>query len=307
MTVLSIVIPLLDESSLVKELVKRVQNNVELISNNYEVILIDDGSQDETWEKIQIESMSNPKIKGIKLSRNFGHHYAITAGLHSALGNWVIVMDGDLQDRPEVIPELFKKAKEGFDVVFVSRQNRPEGIFYRAAQKIFYELLKLLSGMEFDSTHANFSIISRKVVDAFKSFPEHARFYGSTITWLGFKKVSINADHGIRYSGKPSYTFKKRIKLAFDIVISFSEKPLRMAIVLGISMSIISLVTALWIILKSLSVGFLVSGWASIMVAMFFLSGIFLIFMGIIGIYVGEIFRQVKNRPLYIVEKRTNE
>jgi glycosyltransferase involved in cell wall biosynthesis len=302
---LSIVIPLLDESALVNELIKRVKSNTELVTKKYEIILIDDGSRDDTWEKIFEVSRIDSNVKGIKLSRNFGHHYAITAGLHSAKGNWTVVMDGDLQDRPEVIPELFKKALEGFDVVFVSRQNRPEGLIYRGLQKTFYALLKFLSGMEFDSTQANYSIISRKVVEAYKCFPESSRFYPLTINWLGFKRASIMADHGIRFSGKPSYTLKKRLKLAFDIVLSFSEKPLRMTIMLGICMSIISLLTAFWIIYKSINIGFLVNGWASLMVTMFFLSGIILISMGVMGIYIGEIYRQVKSRPLYVIDEQT--
>ena len=221
---LSVVVPVYNESSLIKELVKRVKVNVQLITEDFEIILIDDGSYDQTWELIESEANQEKRIKGVKFSRNFGHHYAITAGLHNAIGEWVVVMDGDLQDRPEVIPDLYKKAQMGFDVVFVSRQNRPEKLYYRIAQKFFYRILRLLSGIDFDSSQANFSIISKKVVQAFKIFPENARFYGSTIKWLGFERSFILADHGNRHSGKPSYTLKKRAQLAFDIIFSFIYK-----------------------------------------------------------------------------------
>jgi glycosyltransferase involved in cell wall biosynthesis len=303
MTHLSVVIPVYNESSLIGELVTRVKQNVKLITEDFELILVDDGSQDKTWELIESEFQSEKRIKGIKFSRNFGHHYAITAGLHKAVGEWVIVMDGDLQDRPEVIPDLYKKALEGFDVVFVSRQNRPEKIYYKIAQKIFYLILRIFSGTDFDAKQANFSIISRKVVEAFKSFPENARFYGSTINWLGFYRAQIFADHGQRFSGKSSYTLKKRIKLASDIIISFSERPLKFAIGLGLVMSSIAFITTSWIIYKSIFYGYTVIGWASIMSIIIFSTGIILVVIGIVGVYVGEIFRQVKNRPLYIISK----
>jgi dolichol-phosphate mannosyltransferase len=241
MTNLSVVIPVFNENTLLNELIRRVKLNVEKITQDYEIILVDDGSNDSTWEKISDEARLEKRIKGIKFSRNFGHHYAITAGLHEADGQWVVVMDGDLQDRPEVIPELYSKAQEGFEVVFVSRKNRPEKLYYRIAQRLFYLILRILSGIEFDSKQANFSIINKKVVDAFKSFPESARFYGSTIKWLGFTRTQIFADHGVRFAGRPSYTLKKRIKLASDIILSFSERPLKFSIGLGVSLSLVSL------------------------------------------------------------------
>jgi dolichol-phosphate mannosyltransferase len=303
MTHLSVVVPVFNESSLIDELVKRVIKSVKTITEDFELIIVDDGSKDNTWNLIENEAKMEKRIKGIKFSRNFGHHYAITAGLHNSKGEWVVVMDGDLQDRPEVIPDLYKKAQEGFDVVFVSRQNRPEKLYYRIAQKIFYRILKSLSGVDFDSRQANFSIINKKVVEAFEKFPENARFYGSTIKWLGFKRSFILADHGERHSGKPSYTIRKRVKLASDIILSFSERPLRFAIGLGIVMSTLSLFAGLWIIYGSFKWGFAVIGWTSLISTIFFSTGVVLIVLGIVGIYIGEIFKQVKNRPLYIIEK----
>ena len=306
MTHLSVVVPVFNESSLIGELVKRVINNVKLITEDFEIIIVDDGSQDKTWGLIEAEAKKETRIKGIKLSRNFGHHYAITAGLHNSNGEWVVVMDGDLQDRPEVIPELYKKAQEGFDVVFVSRQNRPEKLYYQIAQKFFYWILKTLSGINFDSSQANFSIISRKVVEAFKIFPENARFYGSTIKWLGFNRSFIYADHGVRHSGKPSYTLRKRIKLASDIILSFSERPLKFAIGFGIIISTFSIVGAFWIIYGAIQWGYSVIGWSSLIFSIFFLGGSILVVLGIIGIYLGRVFQESKKRPLYIISRTIN-
>jgi glycosyltransferase involved in cell wall biosynthesis len=306
MTHLSVVVPVFNEGFIIVELVKRVKTNLKLITDDFEIILVDDGSEDETWKFIENETKQEKRVKGIKFSRNFGHHYAITAGLHNSTGEWVVVMDGDLQDRPEVIPELYKKSQEGFDVVFVSRQNRPEKLYYRIAQKIFYWTLKSLSGIDFDSRQANFSIINKKVVKAFKDFPENARFYGSTIKWLGFKRSFILADHGTRYSGKPSYTFKKRVKLALDIILSFSERPLKFAIALGLIMSTISIFLALWIVYGTFKWGYSVIGWSSGIVSILFSSGIILTVLGIIGIYLGRIFQEVKGRPLFVISESQN-
>jgi glycosyltransferase involved in cell wall biosynthesis len=303
---LSIVIPVLNEEVLISELVKQVKNNSQEITKDFEIILVDDGSIDNTWEKICFEANSDDRVKGLKFSRNFGHHFAITAGLHETNSDWVVVMDGDLQDRPEVIPELFKKAQQGFDVVFVSRKNRPEGIIYKLTQKLFYGLLRLLSGIRFDSRQANFSIISNKVVQSFKTFPENARFYGSTIMWLGFKRTYILADHGRRYLGKPSYTIRKRFKLAFDIIVAFSDRPLKFAIGLGILLSSVSILLALIIVYGAIKWKVSIEGWQSATISILFLNGTILIFLGILGIYMGRVFQEVKKRPLYIIESKVN-
>ena len=306
MTKLSVVIPVFNENELIKELLRRVKINTEKITQNYEIVLVDDGSSDSTWKIIESEAKLEKRIKAIKFSRNFGHHYAITAGLHEANSDWVVVMDGDLQDRPEVIPDLFNKAQEGFDIVFVSRQNRPETLLYRLAQKVFYSILRFLSGIDFDSNQANFSIISRKVVQAFRTFPENARFYGSTIKWLGFNSSRVFADHGKRFSGRTSYTLKKRFKLAADIIIAFSARPLRFSIYLGILVSLRSFVGTIIITINVISGSLKFLSWTSLMIIIFFLAGIILIILGLIGIYLGEIFREVKKRPLYIICESIN-
>ena len=307
MAQLSIIAPLFNEEKNVIKLVDEIIVNVDPLVENFEIILVDDGSVDQTWKKITEKSKHDKRVIGISLSRNFGHHYAITAGLHNSTGDWVVVMDGDLQDRPEVIPQLFEEANKGYDVVFVSRTNRPESLIYKLFQKLFYFTLRTLSGYDFDSRQANFSIISRKVVNAFKVFPENSRFYGSTIKWLGFKTTSIEARHGTRFEGKPSYTIKSRFKLASEIILAFSDRPLKIAIGLGISMSLISAGMVGWILIGVNSWGFSVVGWPSIILAIFFSTGIILIVLGILGVYLGQVFKEVKNRPLYVISEFTNK
>jgi glycosyltransferase involved in cell wall biosynthesis len=306
MVYLSIVVPVLNESALISELVTRIRTNAELITSDFEIIIIDDGSVDETWHEVVESGAKEKRLKGIKLARNFGHHYAITAGLHSAIGEWVVVMDGDLQDRPEVIPELHRKAQEGFDVVFVSRENRPETTTYLLLQRTYYLLLRVLSGIDFNYRFANFSIINNEVVQSFRQFSEATRFYGSTIKWLGFKQTQISAEHGTRHSGRPSYTFKKRISLAADILFSFSDRPLKFSIYSGITVSLSSLFAALWVILSSIRWGNPVQGLASVMILIGFLGGFTLIVIGINGIYLSRIFKEVKKRPLYIISDKNN-
>ena len=306
MTYLSIVIPVLNETTLINELFKRVKIAAEQITNDFEIILVDDGSTDDTWNQILKNTNIENRFKAIRFTRNFGHHYAITAGLQTASGEWVVVMDGDLQDRPEVIPELYKKTTEGYDVVFVSRKNRTEKIYYRLGQKIFYFTLNLLSGVNFDSSQANFSIINRKVVEAFKAFPENSRFYGSTINWLGFKRGKILADQGKRFSGKPSYTIRKRFKLALDIIFSFSDRPLKWAIGLGSFLSLVASILGIYIVFRALTSGFSVMGWPSLIAAIFFNTGVILIVLGILGVYIGRIYTEAKGRPLFAISEQIN-
>lgn len=304
---ISIVLPVLNESLLIKELVNRVTTNVELITSSYEIILVDDGSTDDTWDCIKKEASSERRIRAIKFSRNFGHHYAITAGLQTSKGEWVVVMDSDLQDRPEVIPGLYRKALEGNDVVFVSRNNRPEKYYYIFAQKLFYATLRILSGIKFDSRQANFSIINRKVVKAFNEFPENARFYGSTILWLGFKRDSLIADHGERFSGKPSYTFRKRLNLAIDIILAYSDRPLLFAINSGLFISISSVFMFFWLLYRKLNYGFSVQGWTSVIALILLIGGMILTVIGIIGVYLSRVYREVKRRPLFVISESVNQ
>jgi dolichol-phosphate mannosyltransferase len=306
MPFITVVAPVLNEEKNIKELISRLESNLKLLQKEYEIIIIDDGSIDQTWNTLLSCVEKNQYIKAIRLTRNFGQHYAIAAGLHHANGDWVVVMDGDLQDRPEIIPSLVAKALEGNDVVFVSRKNRPESHLYKILQKIFYLLLNILSGLKFDNTQANFSIINRKVVDSYKLFNENVRFYGSVIKWLGYKSVSIEADHGSRFAGKPSYSLKSRFKLASEIILTFSDRPLKFAIFLGLQMTLVSAGVVFWIMYNYFQFGYSVLGWPSLIASIFLVGGILSSLIGVLGIYLGQVFRQVKMRPLYIIDKKFN-
>lgn len=302
---ISLVVPMNNEEEIVDELIFRSKKVLEQKGKSYEIILVDDGSTDDTWLAIEKISKNENRVKGIKLARNFGQHKAITAGLKVATGEWTVVMDGDLQDRPEVIGDLIDATKSGYEVVFVSRQERPESKSYLYAQNIFYKLLNLLSGLNMDRTQANFSIISETVRIAFLSLPEQARFYSSTISWLGFKKLTIYAAHGSRKSGNTSYSIKSRIKLALDIIFSYSNRPLVIGTTLGISLTILSIIILIVVLLRYYIFGFSVIGWTSIIITLVFSTGVIVFMIGILGLYIGRIFDEVKGRPLYIIEKRT--
>ena len=306
MTFLSVVVPLNNEEDIVLELVTRLKNVLEKIGESYEIILVDDGSLDSTWNILSALAIKESNIKGIKLSRNFGQHRAITAGLEKAIGKWNVVMDGDLQDRPEVIPDLMEEALKGYEIVFVSRQDRPETIFYLFFQSIFYKILNNLSGIRMDSAQANFSIISEKVRIAFLSIPEQIRFYSSSINWLGFKRSKITASHGRRLNGQTSYSIKSRLKLAFDIIFSYSNRPLKLGITLGFIVSAISFVSLITIIFRYFVFGFTVTGWTSLIIAITFSTGSILLMLGISGLYLGRIFEEVKRRPIFVIEEEIN-
>lgn len=306
MTHIGVVAPIFNEEQNIEEFTNRVIFILKNLGKEFRIIFIDDGSTDNSWEKISELCIKNSCIQGIKLSKNFGHHYAITAGLNHIEADWAVVMDTDLQDRPEVIPDLYTKANEGFDVVFVKRTGRPESFIYKALQKTFYLILKLMSGIPFDSTQANFSIISRKVIKSFNNFPEQARFYGSTLLWLGFKRGVVEASHGKRYQGKPSYSLKKRIKLAADIILAFSDRPLRAGIYTGIIFSSISFLYFFKVIYHIIFDELMVNPSTIITVSLFFTSGMTMVILGIIGIYIGQIFKEVKKRPLYIIDEKLN-
>lgn len=301
---LSIVAPVFREEGNVAEFCRRVIAATEAITADVEVILVEDGGGDNSWRVICEEAAQDPRIRGLKFSRNFGQHYAITAGLDAADGDWTVVMDSDLQDRPEVIPELYAKAQEGFDVVFVARQNRPENWLYRFCQGVFYGTFRYLAGSDYDPKHGNFSIISRKVLNDFRSLHESLRFYGGILFWLGYPRASITAEHGRRFDGRSVYTLARRFKLAADIIIAHSDRPLRFSVGLGFAMALLSFVYGLYIVVRALLGTLVIEGWASLIVSIYFVGGMMMVVMGINGIYLGKMYNETKRRPLYVVAER---
>lgn len=304
---LSIVAPVYNEQEVtLVALADRIIEALAGITPDFEIILVDDGSRPETWAAICSVGRTRPQVRGFRFSRNFGQHPAIAAGVDHARGEWVIVMDSDLQDRPEVIPDLYRKAQDGYDVVFVNRQQRPETALYQFCASVFYKTLNFLSGQNYERKQANYSIVSAKVVEAFKRVPDRDRFYGGTVRWLGFHHTTIDALHGEREHGKPSYNLRGRFRFAFRLIFGFSTRLLYAAIILGLSFALVGFGLALDIVIyKILNPTLPVPGWPSVMTAVFFTAGVTNVMLGLVGIYVGNLVEQTKHRPIYVVAQKT--
>ena len=303
---LSIVSPVYRAEKMVHMLVERIVKSVTTITEDFEIILVNDASPDASWSVIEHECAQNKRVKGINLSRNFGQHYAITAGLHYAKGEWVVVMDCDLQDRPEEIPALYQKALEGYDIVYARRKQRQDKWLKRMTSRMFNAVLNWLSGSKKDKEVANFGIYNRKVIAEYNKIPEFARSFGSLIRYLGFKTTAIDVQHALRAEGKSSYTLRRMLKLTFDVIISNSNKPLRMAVGLGFSMSVLSFLLALYNVVARMVGIISFPGYTTTVFSIWFVGGLMLFVMGILGLYIGKIFDQVKGRPSYIVRDKLN-
>jgi dolichol-phosphate mannosyltransferase len=299
---LSVVAPVFREAAVLPELCARIRAAASPITEDFEIVLVSDGGNDGSWQVISDLSNADRRIKGIKFTRNFGQHLAISAGLDACDGDWVVVMDSDLQDRPEVIPDLYAKAQQGYEVVFVSRTNRPESRIYQVAARLFHRIFRILANTNYDPAHGNFSIVSRRVVERYRAMGETLRFYGGILDWLGFERASIEASHGERFAGQPGYNFHKRLGLAAEIILSHSDRPLHISVLFGLIISLGSGSAGCYMILRYLFFKhYSVEGWTSLMVSVFFMGGIILLVLGIVGIYIGKIFNEIKGRPLYVV------
>jgi dolichol-phosphate mannosyltransferase len=304
---ISVISPVYNAANVLDELVLRIENAISSFAVDYEIILINDESPDNSWECIKEICLKNKKVVGINLSRNFGQHYAITAGLDISQGDWVVVMDCDLQDVPEEIPKLYEKAIQGYDAVLAQRIHRNDKFFKKLFSYFFYKVLRFLSGVEQDNSVANFGIYSRNLIDSINTMREPIRFFPTMVNWVGFKKVRLPVQHNLRKEGNSNYDFYKLFKLAFDVIISNSQKPLRISVILGFTISLISFMVALIYFIQAYLYGFSVSGFASLMISIWLLSGIIIATLGIVGIYVGKTFEYVKNRPIYIIKDRIND
>ncbi len=304
---LSIVSPVYRAEKVLDELVKRIVQNVPKEFSSYEIILVDDFSPDNSWKKIEEIAQENSYVIGIKLSRNFGQHYAITAGLNQVSGDWIVVLDCDLQDQPEEIPKLYEAAKKGFHSVLARRYNRQDSFFKRFFSKSFYSGLGYLTGSEQDASVANFGIYSKQVIQEVINLSEKIKYFPTMIKWVGFSTTKVDVEHASRSEGKSNYNLKKLLNLALDIILAYSDKPLRLIIKLGISIAFISFIMVCYTIYGKLTGLFSVTGYASLISSIWFLSGCILITLGVVGLYVGKTFEGVKNRPSYIIEKKTND
>ncbi len=307
---ISIVSPVYKAEKIVPELVKRVICEVSKITENFEIVLVEDCGPDNSWAKIEQECAKDKRIKGIKFSRNFGQHYAITAGLTFSKGDYVIVMDCDLQDNPKYIPMLYESALQGNEIVLTYKKRREHSFLKNLAASLFFSVFNyLVDNKDYhNNTTKNigsYSLLSKKAVNSFLTIKEFHRHYLMIVRMLGFKKNYIAIEHDKRFEGRTSYTFSKLIRHAIYGITSQSDKLLRISITLGCIMFILSIIWAIIIIAKYFTTG-LLSGYASIMGFELLGTGIILISIGITGIYIGKIFEQVKKRPLFIVDKCLN-
>lgn len=301
----SVVIPVYKSESCLYELCGRLKESLEIITKDFEIILVEDCGGDGSWRIIKDLAKQDSRVKGIQFSRNFGQHYGITAGIDHCNGDWVVVMDCDLQDRPEEIPFLYKKAQEGYDVVLARRGRRKDRFLKRFTSWIFYKVFNYLTDLNYDPQVGNFRIISRKVADNFRLIREQLRFFGGLVDWMGFPTASIEVQHDKRLAGKSTYTFRKLWNLATEAIICYSDKPLRLSVKVGFSISFIACVYGVYIFALALFHRSVVSGWSSLIVSLYFLGGIIIGNLGIIGIYLGKCFDEVKARPLYIIRNQT--
>jgi glycosyltransferase involved in cell wall biosynthesis len=302
----SIISPVYNASEILPLLVEKIIFNIELITKNYEIILIDDCSKDNSWTVLENIALNNNKIKVCKLSRNFGQHYAITAGLDMCSGDWVIVMDCDLQDRPEEFLKLYAKTQEGFDIVLAKRVNRKDKMLKIIYSLVFYKFLGYLTGTKQDETIANFGIYNSKVINELKIMREKIRYFPTMIKWVGFSTTTVTVEHAIRNSGFSTYNFKKMYHLALDIILAYSDKPIRIIIKSGIIISLISFLMLIYIFIKWITGAISVIGYSSLIMSIWFLSGFIITTLGVVGLYIGKIFEGVKDRPLYIIDKKIN-
>ncbi len=301
---LSIVVPLYNEEANVDYLFKRLLAILNNLKTTYEIVCVNDGSQDNTLYHLLQYHQDNPKIKIINLSRNFGKEIALTAGIDHATGAAVIPLDADLQDPPELIEELVAKWREGYDVVYATRRSRlGESWLKRFSANAFYRTIGNLSKVPIPSNTGDFRLLDRRVVEAIKRMPERTRFMKGLFAWVGFKQTSITFDRQPRFQGKTKWNYWKLWNFALDGIISFSLLPLKVWIYVGVFISLISLIYALFLVLRTLVLGIDVPGYASLMVAVLFLGGIQLVTLGVLGEYLGRVYEEVKNRPLYLVRE----
>ena len=306
---ISLVIPMYFEEQVVEECYNRVTNILNKIAHyDYEILFINDGSKDKTLELLEEIANNDKKIKVISFSRNFGHQAAVTAGLKYATGDAIVIMDADLQDPPELMPDMLKKWEEGYDVIYGKRKARKgESAFKLLTAKAFYSTLNKISDVEIPKDTGDFRLVDRKVVDVINSLPEHNKFLRGLFSWVGFKQYAYEYERKERFAGKTKYPLKKMLKLAQDGILSFSTKPLKLVGALGLLSVIISVIILIYSLLSfAFNWNSLTAGWTSIMCTITFLGGVILISLWMIGEYIARIYEETKQRPQYIVDKTIN-
>ena len=300
---LSVVVPVYDEAAGLDALHERLTSTLQRAALPYEIVLVDDGSRDGSWERMTELARRDPRLVLVRLSRNFGHQIAITAGLDHARGEAVVVMDADLQDPPEVVPRMIERWRAGYDVVYGRRERRlGEGLFKRGTAAVFYRLVRRLTAVDIPADTGDFRLMSRRAVDALRTLQERNRFVRGMVAWVGFRQTALDYVREARHVGETKYPVRKMVRFAGDAIFSFSHVPLRVATWLGLVSSLVAFGYAVYAILARLLGWPTVQGWASLMVAIIFLGGVQLISLGVIGEYIGRIYDEVKARPLYLTQ-----
>ena len=288
------------------ELVSRVEAAVGSLTEDYEIILVNDCSPDDSWSKMKEICVRDKKVKGINLSRNFGQHYAITAGLSASTGEWVVVMDCDLQDRPEEIPNLYKKAQEGYDTVFAEIVERDDKFMKKFTSRAFSYVFAYFTDSPIDKKTNNFGIYHRKVIDAVLSMGDNIKCFTVEVRWVGFKIGYYPVVKDARAEGSSGYTWAKLIAFAFDNIIAFSNKPLKLALRLGFYIVVFSIMLAIFYLIRYLAGGIAVGGFTTLIISLWLIAGIIISLLGMVGIYLGRVFDKVKDRPAYIIKEQIN-
>jgi dolichol-phosphate mannosyltransferase len=307
MKTISVVSPVYQASKIVPQLVSEVSSALESLTGSFEIILVDDRSRDDSWNSIKQECIKSHRVKGIRLSKNFGQHAAITAGLSLAKGEWIVVMDCDLQDRPDQIKDLYRKALEGYDIVFARRQNRRDSKIKRLYSRAFYSIFSYLTETSQDAAIANFGIYHRKIIKSVLAMDDNIRYFPAMVQWVGFRSTKIDVEHSPRAEGKSTYNLRKLVHLAVNNIISFSDKPLRLVTQGGFMLSAVSLGIGLFYLAGYLLGMIKVAGYTSVIISIWLTAGINIFVLGLVGIYVGKAFEKIKGRPIYIIdEEATN-
>lgn len=303
---ISVVIPVYGCRAAIPELYHRLICTLESIVKSFEIIMVDDACPQDSWDEIVQLCQKDRRVVGVRFSRNFGQICAITAGLKKSRGDYVVVMDCDLQDRPESIVELYNKILEGYDVVFAKRVERQDSFITKKLSQAFYKVYSYLTDGNYDNTICNFSILKRKVVESYCNMREHNRAFTLFIRWLGFKETAIALKADVRFDGESSYTLRKKLKLATSIITSQSNKPLLFAVKLGFLITLLSFIYILYLIIRHVILGDILVGWTTIVASIYLIGGLVIGFIGIVGIYIGNIFDEIKDRPLYVIMDELN-
>ena len=299
---ITVISPCYGSPKALEELYQRTAATMAKMGVTFEMILVDDRCPMDSWSVIRKLAEEHANVVAIRLSRNFGQHPAIYAGLAAARGEWIVVMDCDLQDQPEEIEPMYRHALTGFDAVRAKRSQRQDNLFRRFLSDRFYAVLTFLTGVKHSAEIANFGVYHRKVIDGILSWSEDHRYFPAAVQWIGFNVSDINVVHANRKYGKSAYNFSRLLRLALSIIVSFSDKPLRMMVQAGVVVAILSFVISVVYLGVALAGGFEVPGWASIMISLWFMFGCMVFAVGFVGIYVGQVMREAKGRPNYIVD-----